>query len=149
MWCVGSRIRPLCAPWYSRVERQEYQNCCAACAGPIDLPTAVSPTDGDPADSDDEQEQADDAMDAATASWLRSTCAPAASYVLERRAPATLGRLEDVKRFHIGDTAEVHQLKKVGQASHPPSPTVSPPRCGTRRLAMGSDRHAMHFVQVV
>jgi hypothetical protein len=63
--------------------------------------------------SDDEEEEGEEAVDAATVAWRHSTCAPTASYILERKAPTTLARLEDAKRFRADDTTEVHQLRKV------------------------------------
>ena len=111
------------------------------CVGPIDLSALDSAADGDPADSGDERDCDAEAMDSATDTWLRSTCAPAASYVLERRAPATLSRLEDVKWFRAGDTVEVHQLKKVrpacGCADLGPSP-FAPRRRAARLITGGS-----------
>ena len=68
----------------------------------------------------------DEMIDVATATWLRSTCAPAASYVLERKAPATLARLEDAKWFRAGETAEVHQLKKVNGVHNTRPPPLPP-----------------------
>ena len=81
--------------------------------GLIELRAADGPADGDAMHSGDDDEEGEEAVDAATAAWRHSTCAPTASYVLERKAPATLARLEDAKRFHADDTAEIHQLKKV------------------------------------